>query len=140
MRTVPRVVIGDVLEIAHPAVDAEQIERCRANKVDRLHIRAEKRPYLGDSVQRATTEEPRQGSFRGAFGSRGRLALTGRAGPLFGHYRLLRLHPARRRRAHVERESSVGRSPPTFSHMARNPVEYLIYPTDRTCRGGSRPQ
>src|SRR5215475_12905762 len=97
MRTVPRVVIGDVLEIAHPAVDAKQIERRRAEEVDRLLVRPKKRPYFGDPVQRATTEEPRQGAFRSA-SRRRRLALTSGTGLLFGHHRLLRLRPPRRRR------------------------------------------
>ena len=57
------------------------------------------RLYLGDPIQRAaTTEQPRQGSFRRALRRGRRLPATGGAGLLFGHYRLLRLRPPRRRR------------------------------------------
>ena len=50
---VPGVVVDDVLEVAHPAVDAEQVERGRADEVDRLLVGPEERADLGDAAQRA---------------------------------------------------------------------------------------
>jgi hypothetical protein len=43
---VPRVVVDDVVEVPHPPVDAEQVERGRADEVDRLRVRAEERADL----------------------------------------------------------------------------------------------
>jgi hypothetical protein len=48
---VPGVVVGDVLEVTHPAVDAEQVERRRADEVDRLGVGPEERADLGDAVE-----------------------------------------------------------------------------------------
>src|SRR4029453_16544072 len=48
---VPGVVVDDVLEVAHPAVDAEQVERGRPEEVDRLGVGSGGRPDLGDAVQ-----------------------------------------------------------------------------------------
>jgi hypothetical protein len=50
---VPGVVVGDVLEVAHPPVDAEQVESRRADEVDRLLVSPEERADLGDAVEAA---------------------------------------------------------------------------------------
>ena len=51
---IPGVVVGDVLEVADPSVDAEQVERRRADEVDRLGVGPEERADLGDAVEVAT--------------------------------------------------------------------------------------
>ena len=53
MGAVPRVVVGDVGEVAHPAVQAEQVERGRAEEEDRHVVGAEEVPHLGDVLQPA---------------------------------------------------------------------------------------
>ena len=52
MGTVPRVVIGDVGEVAHPPVDAQQVERRRAREVDRHVVGAEEVTQLRHVSQR----------------------------------------------------------------------------------------
>ena len=51
MAAIPRVQVGDIPEIADPAVDTEQIERSRTKEVDRCGVRAEETANLGDAVE-----------------------------------------------------------------------------------------
>ena len=52
VRAVPGVVVGDVGEVADPPVEPEQVERGRADEVDRDVVGAEEVPDLGDVAQR----------------------------------------------------------------------------------------
>jgi hypothetical protein len=52
MNTIPAVVVGDVGEVAHPAVQSQQVERSCTNEIDRHLVGAEQMPYLGDVPQR----------------------------------------------------------------------------------------
>ena len=51
MRAVPRIVVDDVLESAHPPVDTQQIERSRADEEDRLLVGSEEGPDLRDAIK-----------------------------------------------------------------------------------------
>ena len=51
MRAVPGVVVRDVREVAHPAVEPQQVERGRTEEQDRHIVGAEEVPHLGDVLQ-----------------------------------------------------------------------------------------
>ena len=51
MPAVERVVVADVAEAAHPPVDAEQVERCRRDEVDRALVGAEELAQVGNSAE-----------------------------------------------------------------------------------------
>src|SRR5699024_4052667 len=51
MTAVPAVVVGDIGEVAHPPVDAEQVERGGTDEIDRRLIRSEEMSDLGDIAQ-----------------------------------------------------------------------------------------
>src|SRR5207342_1849518 len=53
MEPVEGVVVVDELEVAHPAVDAEQVERRGRDEVDRPLVRAEEAADLGDPAERS---------------------------------------------------------------------------------------
>jgi hypothetical protein len=53
MEPVERVVVVDELEVANPAVDAEQVERRGRDEVDRPLVRAEEAADLGDPAERS---------------------------------------------------------------------------------------
>ncbi len=63
MEPVERVVIVDESEVAHPPIDAEQVERRGRDEVDRLLVRAEEASDLGDPAERSL---PQRGLLRTA--------------------------------------------------------------------------
>ena len=51
MAALEAVVVADEVEVAHPAVEPEEVERGRADEVDRCLVRPQERPDLGDPVE-----------------------------------------------------------------------------------------
>ena len=58
MSAVPAVVVGDVGEVPDPAVEPQQIERGRADEVDRHLVGAEEVPHLRDVAQAGAGRAP----------------------------------------------------------------------------------